>query len=71
MKKQIQLLLGLLSLVVVAVYYWVNLPPINVLSGDFWVFAIFLLFILAINLFVGSVSTGLTNLLAKKQKQVV
>ncbi|WP_183121891.1 hypothetical protein ABNB56_02915 [Streptococcus iniae] len=34
MKKQIQLLLGLLSLVVVAVYYWVNLPPINVLSGD-------------------------------------
>lgn len=26
MKKQIQLLLGLLSLVVVAVYYWVNLP---------------------------------------------
>ncbi|AGM99275.1 hypothetical protein [Streptococcus iniae] len=68
MKKQIQLLLGLLSLVVVAVYYWVNLPPINVLSGDFWVFAIFLLFILAINLFVGSVSTGLTNLFGKKTK---
>lgn len=68
MKKQIQLLLGLLSLVAVAVYYWVNLPPINVLSGDFWVFAIFLLFILAINLFVGSVSTGLTNLFGKKTK---
>lgn len=42
--------------------------PINVLSGDFWVFAIFLLFILAINLFVGSVSTGLTNLFGKKTK---
>ncbi|MGT2807373.1 hypothetical protein DIX60_07090 [Streptococcus iniae] len=68
MKKQIQLLLGLLSLVAVAVYYWVNLPPINVLIGDFWVFAIFLLFILAINLFVGSVSTGLTNLFGKKTK---
>lgn len=68
MKKQIQLLLGLLSLGVIAVYYWVNLPPINILSGDFWVFTIFLLFILAINLFVGSVSTSLTNLFGKKAK---
>ncbi|VTS36214.1 membrane protein [Streptococcus pseudoporcinus] len=69
MKKQVQSLTGLLSLLIVIVYYWVNLPPINPLSGDFWIFLIFLLFLFAINIFVISLTKGLAGLFQRKRYQ--
>ena len=68
MKRKIQALAALISLLVIASYYWTNLPPINLLSGDFWLFMILILFLIAINLIIASASNGLKLLFGKKSK---
>lgn len=62
MKRKIQALAALISLLVIASYYWTNLPPINIWSGDFWFFVIFLLVILMVNLYIHSLSDGIQSL---------
>ncbi|MFL4358568.1 hypothetical protein [Streptococcus uberis] len=68
MKKRVQLLVAVVSFFVLVNYYWMHLPPINLLSGDFWLFMILILFLLAINLIIASASNGLKLLFGKKSK---
>ncbi|MCR4258465.1 hypothetical protein VMHJH2_08030 [Streptococcus uberis] len=68
MKKRVQLLAAVVSFFVLVNYYWMHLPPINILSGDFWLFMILILFLLAINLIIASASNGLKLLFGKKSK---
>lgn len=68
MKKRVQLLAAVVSFFVLVNYYWMHLPPINLLSGDFWLFMIFILFLIAINLIIASASNGLKLLFGKKSK---
>lgn len=68
MKKQFQILVAIFSLLAIFSYYWVHLPPINPLSGDFWIFLIFILFVLALNLIMKSVSTGFGKIFGKNVK---
>lgn len=68
MKKRVQLLAAVVSFFVLVNYYWMHLPPINLLSGDFWLFMIFILFLIAINLIIASASNGLKSLFEKKPK---
>lgn len=69
MTKQIRLGVGLISLLLIATYYWTKLPPLNIWSGAFWNFIIFLLILLIINVFVGSFSNSLSDLLKQGPKQ--
>lgn len=69
MKKQIQVLMGVFSLLIVIAYYWVNLPPINPLSGDFWFFLIFILLLLAANILMFNLSNGFTSFFVKKAQK--
>lgn len=66
MKKRVQLLAAVVSFFVLVNYYWMHLPPINLLSGDFWLFMILILFLIAINLIIASASNGLKLLFGKK-----
>ncbi|MGT2933245.1 hypothetical protein [Streptococcus catagoni] len=66
MKKTLSLALSTLSFIVVFVYYWINLPPLNIFGGDFWIFFIFLLVILAINISLNSISDGFLSLFSGK-----
>lgn len=66
MKKRVQLLAAVVSFFVLVNYYWMHLPPINLLSGDFWLFMILILFLIAINLIIASASNGLKSLFGKK-----
>lgn len=50
MKRIINLTAAVLTLVIIAGYYWINLPPINPFSTDFWIFVIFLLIFLGLNI---------------------
>lgn len=68
MKKRVQLLAAVVSFFVLVNYYWMHLPPINLLSGDFWLFMILILFLIAINLIIASASNGLKLLFGKKSK---
>lgn len=68
MKKRVQLLAAVVSFFVLVNYYWMHLPPINLLSGDFWLFMILIIFLLAINLIIASASNGLKLLFGKKSK---
>lgn len=68
MKKRVQLLAAVVSFFVLVNYYWMHLPPINLLSGDFWLFMILILFLIAINLIIASTSNGLKLLFGKKSK---
>lgn len=68
MKKRVQLLAAVVSFFVLVNYYWIHLPPINLLSGDFWLFMILILFLIAINLIIASASNGLKLLFGKKSK---
>lgn len=68
MKKRVQLLTAVVSFFVLVNYYWMHLPPINLLSGDFWLFMILILFLIAINLIIASASNGLKSLFGKKSK---
>lgn len=68
MKKRVQLLAAVVSFFVLVNYYWMHLPPINLLSGDFWLFMILILFLIAINLIIASASNGLKSLFGKKSK---
>lgn len=68
MKKRVQLLATVVSFFVLVNYYWMHLPPINLLSGDFWLFMILILFLIAINLIIASASNGLKSLFGKKSK---
>lgn len=68
MKKRVQLLAAVVSFFVLVNYYWMHLPPINLLSGDFWLFMIVILFLIAINLIIASASNGLKLLFGKKSK---
>lgn len=68
MKKRVQLLAAVVSFFVLVNYYWMHLPPINLLSGDFWLFMILILFLIAINLIIASASNGLKLLFGKKPK---
>lgn len=68
MKKRVQLLAAVVSFFVLVNYYWMHLPPINLLSGDFWLFIILILFLIAINLIIASASNGLKLLFGKKSK---
>lgn len=68
MKKRVQLLAAVVSFFVLVNYYWMHLPPINLLSGDFWLFMILILFLIAINLIIASASYGLKLLFGKKSK---
>ncbi|SUO89311.1 hypothetical protein [Streptococcus uberis] len=68
MKKRVQLLAAVVSFFVLVNYYWMHLPPINLLSGDFWLFMILILFLIAINLIIASASNGLKSLFEKKPK---
>lgn len=66
MKKRVQLLAAVVSFFVLVNYYWMHLPPINLLSGDFWLFMILILFLIAINLIIALASNGLKLLFGKK-----
>ncbi|MGK0720384.1 hypothetical protein [Streptococcus uberis] len=68
MKKRVQLLAAVVSFFVLVNYYWMHLPPINLLSGDFWLFMILILILIAINLIIASASNGLKSLFEKKPK---
>lgn len=68
MKKRVQLLAAVVSFFVLVNYYWMHLPPINLLSGDFWLFMILIIFLIAINLIIASASNGLKLLFGKKSK---
>lgn len=68
MKKRVQLLAAVVSFFVLVNYYWMHLPPINLLSGDFWLFMILILFLIAINLIIASASNGLKSPFGKKSK---
>lgn len=68
MKKRVQLFAAVVSFFVLVNYYWMHLPPINLLSGDFWLFMILILFLIAINLIIASASNGLKLLFGKKSK---
>lgn len=68
MKKRVQLLAAVVSFFVLVNYYWMHLPPINLLRGDFWLFMILILFLIAINLIIASASNGLKLLFGKKSK---
>lgn len=68
MKKRVQLLAAVVSFFGLVNYYWMHLPPINLLSGDFWLFMILILFLIAINLIIASASNGLKLLFGKKSK---
>ncbi|CAM4125414.1 hypothetical protein AT575_06335 [Streptococcus penaeicida] len=62
MKRKLDVLVALISLIIIASYYWTNLPPLNIWSGDFWLFVIFLLVILMVNLYIHSLSDGIQSL---------
>ncbi|GAA5398072.1 hypothetical protein BOVMAS18_01040 [Streptococcus uberis] len=62
------MLAAVVSFFVLVNYYWMHLPPINLLSGDFWLFMILILFLIAINLIIASASNGLKLLFGKKSK---
>lgn len=56
----------IVSILIIVGYYWNNLPPINIFSGDFWLFLIFILFIIAVNIVLSSYSQGFSMLFSSK-----
>lgn len=63
MKKKI-ILISLIEIVVMAIYYYIALPPINITSGAFWRFIIFGLAILLLLIFLSSVTGGITTIIS-------
>ncbi|MDT2748296.1 hypothetical protein P7H30_00845 [Streptococcus parauberis] len=66
MKKMMTSGQVIVSILIIVGYYWNNLPPINIFSGDFWLFLIFILFIIAVNIVLSSYSQGFSMLFSSK-----
>lgn len=66
MKKMMTSAQVIVSILIIVGYYWNNLPPINIFSGDFWLFLIFILFIVAVNIVLSSYSQSFSMLFSSK-----
>ncbi|KHD45728.1 hypothetical protein ACVRZD_06520 [Streptococcus hongkongensis] len=67
MKKLLNKGLLVISLIIIGGYYWNNLPPVNIFSVEFWLFLIFILFIIAVNIVLNSYSQEVSMLFSGKK----
>ena len=66
MKKKIIFSI-LIEIIVMSLYYYIVLPPINITSPDFWSFVIFFLVSLLIIITLNNLTGGIKSIFTKKR----